>query len=470
MAHLQQKQLAQYVEGWARYLAPERLADITATDQAVVQAHAAAVTTWQASYDNWRIKDNMSMGVIKGTLCGQYLTYVLHCTMSKAVWDAILSRLKTQNLGLAAHNTKQLLYSHLYLGGLIEEYLKHFIVTNEQLACIGKALPNADVAHWMLENLPKDDPSWKLVISSFYMVNPDPDVITTLQVSIAIRNHYNQLTALSLHSTSAYVAPTFESVFAACHSHPSGGPNRPYCSSCKKQGHTAENCFDSILSEISKLNARLPRSLQLSTPPKSEWANVVSEGGSVHGVLDTPDDNNDVTLLAMALQRGEAFVSTSLSGKVKSAYRDHVYVDSGATWSISLVIKYFNPASLKQLKSPVVIRVGNNKTLLATAIGSIPFLFNVGDVVKKGVVTDILYCTDIATTLISASQLNACRNQVILNGPESRIVHKPSRKMVAHMHLTSSGLYCLDATLHPSKVFLSLATSLRSLDINDLHR
>ena len=232
----------------------------------------------------------------------------------------------------------------------------------------------------------------------------------------------------------------------------------------------AENCFDLILSEISKLNARLPRSLQLSTPPKSEWANVVSEGGLVHGVLDTPDDDDNITLLAMALQRGEAFVSTSLSGKVKSAYCDHVYVDSSATRSISLVIKYFNPASLKQLKLPVVIHVSNNETLLATAIGSIPFLFNMGDVVKRGVVTDILYCADIATMLISASQLNTCGNQVILDGPESRIVHKPSRKTVAHMHVTSSGLYRLDATPHPSKVFLSLATSLQSLDINDLHR
>ena len=145
----------------------------------------------------------------------------------------------------------------------------------------------------------------------------------------------------------------------------------------------------------------------------------MSEGGSVHGVLDTPDDDDDVTLLAMALQRGEAFMSTSLSGKVKSAYCNHAYVDSSATQSISPVIEYFDPASLKQLKSPVVIRVSNNETLLATAIGSIPFLFNVGDVVKKGVVMDILYCADIATMLISASQLNACGNQVILDGPES---------------------------------------------------
>ena len=85
MAYLQRKQLAQYVEGWACYLAPEHPADITATNQAAVQAHAAAVTTWQVSYDNWRIEDNMSMGIIKGTLCGQYLTYVLHCTTLKAV-------------------------------------------------------------------------------------------------------------------------------------------------------------------------------------------------------------------------------------------------------------------------------------------------------------------------------------------------------------------------------------------------
>jgi hypothetical protein len=208
MAYLQRKQLAQYVEGWASYLAPSPptvLTNAERVDPVQVQTYDTAVTKWRTTYDDWRIKDNMAMGIIKGTLHGQYLTYVLHCAMSKAVWDAILGRLKTQNLGLAAHNTKQLLYSHPYLGGPIEEYLKHFIVTNEQLAHIGKALPDADVAHWMLENLPKDDPSWKSVISSFYMVNPDPDVITTLQASVAIRNHYNQLTAPSSHSTSAYV-------------------------------------------------------------------------------------------------------------------------------------------------------------------------------------------------------------------------------------------------------------------------
>jgi len=185
---------------------------------------------------------------------------------------------------------------------------------------------------------------------------------------------------------------------------------------------------------------------------------------------DGDGEDEDVVLLTMALERGEAFVSASLDGKAKSAYRDHVYVDSGATRSISPVIKYFDPASLKQLKSLVIIRVGNNDALLATAVGDILFLFNVGDAVKRGMVTDVLYCADIATTLISASQLNARDNKVILDGPDSQIVHKPSGRMVAHMHLTQAGLYRLDASPQPSKVFVSLAASLQSMDINDLHR
>ena len=105
MAYLQRKQIAQYVEGWARYLPPDPPTDLSAADQlvpATVQTHAAAVATWRISYDDWKIKDNMTMGAIKGTLRGQYLTYVLSCTTSKAVWDTILGRLKTQNLGLAA--------------------------------------------------------------------------------------------------------------------------------------------------------------------------------------------------------------------------------------------------------------------------------------------------------------------------------------------------------------------------------
>ena len=220
MAYLQRKQLAQYVQGWTRFLPPDPPIPLTATQLAnddAVLAHDAALSAWITNHDDWRIKDSMAMGVIKGTLRGQYLTYVLSCGTSKEVWDTILARLKTQNLGLAAHNTKQLLYNHPYLGGPIEDYLRHFAITNEQLARIGKALPDSDVTHWMLENLPKDDPSWKSVISSFYTVNPDPDTVTSFQASVAIRNHYNQLTAPPAHSGSAYVAPTFESAFAACH-------------------------------------------------------------------------------------------------------------------------------------------------------------------------------------------------------------------------------------------------------------
>ena len=88
MAYLQCKQIAQSVEGWAQYLLPNPLTNLSADDQPVptmVQAHATAVTTWRTKYDNWKIKDNMAMGTIKGTLCGQYLTYILSCTTSKAV-------------------------------------------------------------------------------------------------------------------------------------------------------------------------------------------------------------------------------------------------------------------------------------------------------------------------------------------------------------------------------------------------
>jgi hypothetical protein len=115
MVYLQCKQIAQYVEGWTSYLPPDPPPNLTNAEWAVpatVLTHDANVAKWRTALDNWRIKDNMAMGVIKGTLHSQYLTYIIHCLMSKAVWDTILSMLKVQNLGLAAHNTKQLIYSH----------------------------------------------------------------------------------------------------------------------------------------------------------------------------------------------------------------------------------------------------------------------------------------------------------------------------------------------------------------------
>jgi hypothetical protein len=48
MAYLQRKQIAQYVEGWPRYLLPDPPSDLSAADllvPATVQAHVAAVAT-----------------------------------------------------------------------------------------------------------------------------------------------------------------------------------------------------------------------------------------------------------------------------------------------------------------------------------------------------------------------------------------------------------------------------------------
>ena len=59
-----------------------------------------------------------------------------------------------------------------------------------------------------------------------------------------------------------------------------------------------------------------------------------------------------------------------LDKKAKLAYHDHAYVDSGTTRSISPVIKYFDPTSLKQLRTLVIIHVGDNDPLLATSSGS----------------------------------------------------------------------------------------------------
>ena len=100
----------------------------------------------------------------------------------------------------------------------------------------------------------------------------------------------------------------------------------------------------------------------------------------------------------------------------------------------------------------------------------VPFLFNVDNTVKKGVIKDMLYCTDIATTLVSASQLNVCGNKVILNSLESHVIHKPSGPTIVFMHLTKSGPYHLNASPCPLKVFISLTAFLQSIDINDLHR
>ena len=188
-----------------------------------------------------------------------------------------MGRLKTQNLGLAVHNTKQLMYNHPYIGGLVEDYLKHFVVVNEQLARIGKVLPDLEVAHWMFENLLKDNMGWKSVISSFYMIHPNPDLVTSFQATVAIRNHYNQLTTPLTSSSSAYIALTFKSAYAARLGRPLHNSSHPVCTRCKKVSHTVDSCYEHILSEVRRMNEWLPCSLCLMLPPRAGKANLVSD-------------------------------------------------------------------------------------------------------------------------------------------------------------------------------------------------
>ena len=126
-------------------------------------------------------------------------------------------------------------------------------------------------------------------------------------------------------------------------------------------------------------------------------ANVLSDGisGASDDIVDDRDSpdvhDDDIVLLAMASKKGEAFVSTSHS---TGRPNQPIMIMHGWTLtplhSISPVVEYLNPASLRQLKTPDVICVANNDTLLATAVGNMPLLFNVGDAVRKGVVTNIL--------------------------------------------------------------------------------
>ena len=79
MAYLECKQLAQYVEGWSCFLVPVPPTDLNNT---------AAVAAWKVTHDDWRIKDNMAKGAIKGTLCGQYLTYTVKNLCGEIQWSA----------------------------------------------------------------------------------------------------------------------------------------------------------------------------------------------------------------------------------------------------------------------------------------------------------------------------------------------------------------------------------------------
>ena len=86
MAYMQRKQVSQYVLGWTRHLPPTPPTALTAAQQAVpatVATYDAETATFMTGYDEWRLKDSIAMGIIKGTLRGQYLTYVVHCTTSK---------------------------------------------------------------------------------------------------------------------------------------------------------------------------------------------------------------------------------------------------------------------------------------------------------------------------------------------------------------------------------------------------
>jgi len=92
MAYLRWKQLTQYMLGWSHHLAPTALTTLSASNALIptlVVSYNTAFARWEADYDEWLLKDSMAMGVIQGTLRGQYLAYVSQCATSKDMWDTV---------------------------------------------------------------------------------------------------------------------------------------------------------------------------------------------------------------------------------------------------------------------------------------------------------------------------------------------------------------------------------------------
>lgn len=393
--------------------------------------------------------DEAAMGCIGEHLELSIKKEVRETKTAKERWDYLTKKYSTSASSLSSFDDMCKLFDTKFTGDTRDQLQAHF---NELLNLNGNLpqehrLSDHILGFIMIRSLPKGG-VWDTITQSALdqtdrspTKKHDPIAIRTLYMhrivfSDTLVNTSTPSTATSTATSTPAITPTSLAAVVEPRTKKKGkgGKAGVNCSFCHRSGHDTNSCWQLVKEqeEAAEAARQAVKARVVTSKPKTSMAALAPVQNTSNA---DPPPSGFFSAVAVEIQ-------VNLASKLEKAIqnsdlRDAIIVDCGCNSHMSPHRHYFDDEGFTELVTPIPIKVGNLNEIYASHRGSITFICR-----RRGTssthtlrLENVLYCKDIATTLLSPQKIIPKGFQVILDN-DPRIVHSNSNTIVAYCPLS----------------------------------
>ena len=303
----------------------------------------------EAKVNEWKRGDSKAQKIIATTMASQSLLHIINCTTARAMWLKLESVYEAKS-----RESIHMLQQRFYMFSMdpaddVATHISKLQAVVQQLADVGEKISDSMIVTKILLTLPE---KYHHFYSAWESTDKDSQTLENLTSRLVMEEARFQSHQVGTDSSNALMARKFQGQSEKKQGK-GGHKSKPgRCFLCKKSGHWKRDC-----------------------PERSSKGHPNAS-------------------------RGQAFICEA-EAAVQINKRDEWVLDSGATDHMTNRREWL--LDYTELKTPIVVRIGNGTAISAIGKGRINVLCFVNDRWQQNHMTDVLYVPKMHVNLFSLS-------------------------------------------------------------------
>ena len=338
-------------------------------------------------FNRWLEFDSAAIKAILNSVSKAQLPLLTNCSSAYEMWARLKNTYLFNSEVTVARLESELINLTWKRNTSIDEYISQVDHACNLLRGCGQEIPDSRLKMTLLRGLPDRLSNVKHILlsqnpSSYY------EMCDQLRAHVSLSMTYEQTSEKALNVSTRKDRPSKPEK-------PDSGP-LPVCSTCKKSGHTTENCFKNLTPA------------QLADVKKNWICKLCSKKGHfaqdcelADSPADIPDEaENDASNLAITMMATDSYFQEDTTKWI---------VDSGCTVHMCNSLTSAKPESITKFEVPKTVYLADGKSLKAVGSGSVELKLKVSDSITIPVILkDVLFVPGLSKNLFSVS---ACMKQ-----------------------------------------------------------